>query len=193
MFVVAFVLSLLLGIAVSPAAAQEAPANPATPVQKPINLHTMLQTTGGVFIKDFYELGRVNGLGRVAIEALTLVVAGQETERARGLQIEVVDAEKADLSRFGLLDLEEAEKLGQALEYMSQTARKWKAGGRPDRSEAEFATAGGFRVGFYQRRRDQGAYISAGEPAVARAFFQIEDLERIRAMVLRGLSLLNSK
>lgn len=153
----------------------------------------LLAKTGEILIKEFYELGRVSGVGRVTMEAVVLTPPAEETARLRGMRIEVNTEGRGDRADMSFLDFEEVEMLAKVLEYMTQLALKWRSVDKQEYSEVEFATTGGMRIGFYQRRRDQGAFVSSGDQLAARAFIDIEDLEKIRTAVLRGLSLLNSK
>ena len=188
------------------AAAQEKPAPAPATEQKPaLTLQAVLDSTGDVLIKDYFELGRVSGVGRVNLQAIVVTIPNptetgfapptglDASARVRGFRIEVTDGENNERSAMAVLDQGDVERLAKALEYIEQVARTWKSVDKQEHSEVEFATAAGLRVGFYQRRRDQGAVIAAGPSPQVRAFIDMDELARIRTFVLRGLSLLNSR
>ena len=186
---------VLAGAMTLPAGAQETvttETKPAKPAPT-LTLDELVDETGEIVIKDYYELGRVNGIGRVTVQALVAFRAVDETQRARGMQFEITDGAKNDLIGFSIVDQQEIEYLSKVLEYLVQLSLKWKNTERPEYSEVQFTTKRGMKVGFYQRRRDQGAFVSAGDPGAARAFVETEELEKLRTLVLRGLSLLNAK
>jgi hypothetical protein len=180
----------------TPARAQETPPEPppaAAAPTAPADLRELLAIPGLVLIRDFYDLGRVNGLGRVNLQAILISEAGVEGERARGMQFEVVDAVKDDLAQRSLLDMQELERLAQGMDAMRALAQKWKGTDKREYSEVEFSSKDGLKIGFYQRGRDQGGFVSAGRDTPARAFLEMNELEKLRTLVLRGMSLLNSK
>jgi hypothetical protein len=156
-------------------------------------LSELLATPGLVLIRDFYDLGRVNGMGRVNLQAIVVNEVGREGERGRGMRFEIVDAEKADLSQWSTLDLTELDALAAGLDAMRQLSQKWRGVDKREYSEVEFSSKDGLRIGFYQRGREQGGFVAAGTSTTARAFLDMGELEKLRTMILRGMSLLNSK
>lgn len=185
---------ILIAAATLGSAEAQVPRTETTPAKAAptLKLDDLVDATGEIVIKDYYDLGRVNGIGRVAVQALIAFRATDETQRARGMQFEITDGAKGDVIGFSVIDQAEIDYFAKVLEYLVQLSRKW-TNERPEYTEVEFTTKRGMKVGFYQRRRDQGAFFAAGGTSPARAFVETEELEKLRTMILRGLSLLNAK
>jgi hypothetical protein len=175
--------------------AQQVPVTPSgTPESKPqTKLEAFQASKGTLIVKDFYELGKVAGIGTISIDGVVMTQPGQESNRMRGLRIEVEERGRLERSNISLLDMDEIESLSKALSYMSDLAAKWKGMEKQEYSEVQFATKGDFKIGFYQRKREQGAFVSSGSVGRAQAFIDVQDFAKIKALVDQSLSLLSSK
>jgi hypothetical protein len=165
----------------------QAPARPEKPQTK---LESFLANRGTLLVKDFYELGRVGGM---SLDAVVLTEPGQEERRVRGVRIEVTEYGRVERSSTSFLDLEEIEDLSKALSYMSELATKWAAVEKQEYTEVQFATKGDFRIGFFQRKRDQRAFASSGSIGMVSTFVGVSDLAKAKDLVDKAAALLKTK
>jgi hypothetical protein len=186
---------VLIAVAGLNAFAQQPSGVPPVSEPKPqTKLEAFLSSKGTLVVKDFYELGKVGGLGSsMSMDAVVLTQPGQEDQKIRGLRVEVSESGRLERSNTSFLDMDEIESLSKALSYMTGLSEKWKPIEKQEYSEVQFATKGDFRIGFYQRKKNQGAFVSSGTVGVARAFIDVQDFAKIKGFVDQGLSLLQSK
>ena len=158
-------------------------------------LEAFLAKKGKILIKDFYSLGGVTSHQESGVDITALVIyePGQESQKIRGLKIEVKETTEIERSETVFLDLEEIESLSKGIDYMINLLAKWKDETK-EYTEVAFSTKGGFNIGFYQTGNTQGAFASIGEigPIVCK-FSSVEDLNKIKTMADKGLQLLNQK
>jgi len=168
--------------------------------EKLTKLEAFLAKKGILVIKEFYDLGEVSGEygSKVRVDAIIVYEPGKETQRIKGLRIEVFDGERSQAS---FLDIDEAESLSKALQYMIDLAKRWKKASRKY-TEVIFSTKGGFKIGFYQSGNYQTSFVSSGYVAEISCFFKewanamdnpIVKLEFIKDMVDGGLKRLSEK
>ena len=158
-------------------------------------LEAFLAKKGKLIVKDSYRLGEVTGRygSKIEFSALVIYEPGQESQRIRGLKIEVTEGGKYERSNISFLDLEEIESLSKALEYMSSLSVKWKDIEK-DYTEVVFSTKDDFDIGFYQSGIKQGVFSSSGYIGKATCFFSsMQDLSSIKTIADEGLKLLNKK
>jgi len=183
----------LVGEAVSFAQQTEAVGQPSE-AKPQTKLEAFLSSKGTLVVKEFYELGKVGGLGSgLSIDAVVVTQPGQDDQRIRGLRIEVSEAGRLERSNTSFLDMEEIDSLSKALAYMADLAAKWKPVEKQEYTEVQFATKGEFRIGFYQRKKNQGGFVSSGAVGPVRASIDVQDLGKVKALVDQGLSVLQSK
>ncbi len=158
-------------------------------------LEAFLAKKGKLLIKDFYELGGVAGRygAKIKLDAVVLYEPGQESQRIRGIRVEVNGGGKYERSDTSFLDLEEIKSLSKAIEYMLNLSKKWKGTNR-EYTEVVFSTKGDFKIGFYQRGTETGAFSSSGYVGQVTCFFTSpRDLISVKDIVDRGLKLLSEK
>lgn len=90
-------------------------------------LEAFLAKKGKLIIKEFYELGRVDGRygSKIEFTALVIYEPGQENMRFRRLKIQVTEGGRYEKEDTSFLDLEEIESLSKALDYMVDLSGKW--------------------------------------------------------------------
>ena len=170
------------------------PAQAAAGEQRPqTQLESFLSSKGTLLVKDFYELGKVGGIGSMSVDAVVITQPGQTDRKIRGLRIEVAESGRLERSDTSFLDMDEIDSLSKALAYMSDLALKWKGTEKQEYTEVQFATKGDFAIGFYQRKKDQGGFVSSGRIGAARAFINVADFPKIKALVDQSLAVLQNK
>jgi len=158
-------------------------------------LEAFLGKKGELIVKDFYKLGEVAGRYGSKIEFSVLVIyePGKESQRIRGLKIEVSEGGRYERSNTSFLDLEEIESLSKALEYMGELSARWKDI-KKEYTEVVFSTKDDFKIGFYQTGNELTAFSSSGYIVKASCFFSsLQDLNSVKTIVDKGLRLLSEK
>ena len=177
-----------------PASAQDGAPSPANATALPATkVGAFLTAHGGLLVKDFYEVGGVSGDGRVEVHAVVFTQPGDAPSQVRGLRVEVTSSEKPARVESRYLDVDELEALSRGLGYMGDLAAKWKSVERQEYSEVDFSTRDHFRVGFYQRRKSQGAFIASGPSPAAQAFLEAKHLADLKLLVDEGIRMLKGK
>lgn len=151
-------------------------------------LEAFLKKKGLLIVKDLYKLGSVGG---VTINALVAYQPGQESQRLRGITIEVSEylGERRWRSNTSFLDFEETQGLSKAIDYMIDLSEKWKDIDK-EHTEVIFFTKGDFQIGFYQEGTKQKVLASSGYIAQT---LSIKHLTSIKAFVDNGAELLKGK
>lgn len=150
---------------------------------------------GKLIIKEFYDLGEVAGRygSKIELKALVTYEPGAETQKVKGLKIEVTEGGKYEKSKASFLDLEEVESLSKAIGYMANLSSKWEDISKKY-TEIIFSTRGAFKIGFYQKGSKQVAFSSAGYIGEARCFFvSMNDLSSVKRLADKGIEILRGK
>jgi len=158
-------------------------------------LEAFLAKEGRLIVKDFYALGLIVGSynSKIGFSALVIYEPGFETQRIRGLKVEITQGGKYERSDTSFLDLEEIESLSKSIEYMIDLSTKWKTITK-EYTEVVFSTKGYFRIGFYQNGNDQTAFSSSGYVGKLTCYFaSAQELQEVKMIVDKGLKLLNEK
>ncbi len=155
-------------------------------------LGSLLTKKGVLLVKEFVELGKIHGRfgSSMEFDAVTIYEPGDERKKRKGMKVEVKGGGKYERSSYSLLDLEELESLSKAVAYMDKLHKQWK-GNTGNYKEVIFVTKGGFKVGFYQKDFDFGAFAESGRISKATCFLQeINELDSIKRMADKALSIL---
>ncbi|RCK72655.1 MAG: hypothetical protein IGBAC_0466 [Ignavibacteriae bacterium] len=153
-----------------------------------------LAKKGKVVVKDFYRLGTVKGNFGSSMEFSALVIyePGRESERLRGLKVEINGGGRYERNNSSFLDFDEVESYSKAVSYLTQTASSWKAGSK-EYTEVIFSTKDDFSFGFYQKGTEQTCFSESGYVGKATCFFDVDDLKAIQQIVDKAKSLLTQK
>jgi hypothetical protein len=178
-----------------PVAAQAQPSEDARPKEPSTKLESFLAQKGTLIVKDFYPLGEVNGRynAKMKFDALVIYQPGQETQRLRGLRVEVTESGSYDRSHTSFLDIDEIESLSKAMAYMLDLIEKWKEVSKPY-TEVIFATKGDFEAGFYQEGTKPSAFSSSGYVGKTSCYLNsAQGLSSIKAIADSAMSVLSGK
>ncbi|HXG06030.1 MAG TPA: hypothetical protein VNI77_01730 [Nitrososphaera sp.] len=164
------------------------PKEPAT------KIGAFLAKKGKVVVKDFYRLGTVKGKYGSSIEFSGLVIyePGRESERVRGLKVEVNGGGRSERSNSSFLDFDEVESFSQAVTYLVKTTSSWKTATR-EYTEVIFSTKDDFSFGFYQKGAEQTCFSQSGYVGKVSCFFDTDDFSTIQQIVDKAKSLLAQK
>ena len=158
-------------------------------------LEEFLAKKGKLIVKEFYDLGEVTGRygSKIELKALVIYEPGDNSQRVRGLKIEITEGGRYEKSNTAFLDLEEVESLSKAIGYMTNLSSKWK-GINKKYTEIIFSTKGDFQIGFYQKGTKQAAFSSAGYIGKTRCFFaSMNDLNSVKVHADKGIEILIGK
>lgn len=153
-------------------------------------LERFFSKKGHLYVKEFYDAGRVSGQygTNISVKALVVYDPGKEAEKIRGLKIEVYEGGRLEKSNSSFLDIDEVGSLSNALEYMINLIDKFKATNR-EYTEVIFSTKGEFKVGFYQKGSSFTAFASSGYIREATSFLPVESLSELKAVIDKGFSM----
>lgn len=163
---------------------------PSEKTEPATKLERFFSKKGHLYVKEFYDAGRVSGQYGTNISVKSLVVydPGKETEKIRGLKIEVYEGGRLEKSNSSFLDIDEVESLSKALEYMINLVDKFKTSNR-EYTEVIFSTKGEFKVGFYQKGSSFSAFASSGYIREATSFLPVESLTELKGVIDKGFSM----
>lgn len=196
-------LSLWIGY---PAIAQDKGSAVPPPSTK---LESFLAKRGLIFIRDIFSAGKVERKktdtigGRdfttteywVYIAALAVYEPGHENSKIKGLQCSVVDFRgRGSSSNVSFLDLDEAESLSVALQYLIDLAAKWK-GQDVGEKEVFFVTKDDFKIGFSQEKSGEPRFfVSSGRiGATSLALSSVDELSQLKKLVDSGVDWLKKQ
>lgn len=153
-------------------------------------LEAFLGKRGLVFVKDFYDVGRVKcEYGDVDMKGLVIYEPGS-SQKIKGLKVEVTQSGRSNSS---FIDMDELQSLSDAISYVSDLSRKWAGQTHEPYTEIMYVSKGEFDLGFFQKGTKATAYVSSGTIGSATAFLQTEQLEAMKGVVNKAVVLLNSK
>lgn len=183
---------------------------PKTPITK---LEAFLGRKGTLFIEDGYAAGTIKGpagdFSGLSITAISIYLPGAENAKTKGLRCSVFRAQSrgASQDRACYLDMEEAESLSKALDYLIQLSAKWKDAKLDKGTQrwATFLTKDYLSVQLTQASAEDMAAISTTRPAlwpivgigaiskVSIGFDSLDALTQIKATVDKALAWLKAQ
>ena len=163
------------------------------PKEPPTKLEAFLAKKGKLIVKDEYNVGTLKKLGTVEFSAIVLYEPGMESQRIKGMFIEIKESGRVERKRTSFLDLEEIESMSKAIIYMADLAEKWKGQTREAYTDVTFSAKGDFKIGFYHAGAKRSIFMYAGYALQTSAFMGVEDFPEIKAILDKGLSLLKQK
>lgn len=187
--------TILCTLLLFPAFALAQAGKAATAKEPATKLEEFLAKKGKLIVKEFYDLGEVTGRygSKIELKALVIYEPGQDSQKVRGLKIQVTEGGRYEKSNTSFLDLEEVESLSKAIGYMANLSSKWK-GISKKYTEIIFSTRGDFQIGFYQKGSKQAAFSSAGYIGKAGCFFaSMNDLNSVKLLTDKGIEILKGK
>jgi len=174
-----FVSVFLICTSIILAQVEQKPKEPST------KLESVLITRGSLLIKEFISLG---DLGNASFDTVIIRDANNSSIRTAGIKAEVTDLSRSIRdSNTSFLDQDEIESLVNSISFMVELANKWKAENKRY-TEVVFSTKGEFSAGFYQDGNKQTAFISCGSIGKTTKFLKVEDLNKVKSMLERGLT-----
>jgi hypothetical protein len=206
---------LLLGAFAPCAIAQnDTPSVPST------KLETFLSKKGLLLIRDFYVPGRIVRYGEgkadsikvfanydemyavtsfhyntyAEVTAVTAYEPGKETAKTKGLNIDVVEVARNGNDSTSTLDLEEAESLSSALDYLVKLSDKWK-GQDVGSKEAYFVTKDDLKIAIDQEgTKPPKFFLISGRIGSARmTLLNAENLTGLKTLVDQGVEWLKKQ
>ncbi len=157
-------------------------------------LEAFIAKKGKLIIKDSYEIAQISGMygASIKLSAMLLYEPAQESQKLKGLRIEINEAGRIQRANVSFLDFDEGESLLKAVNYMIDLSTKWKDIDK-EYTEVTFSTRGDFYMGFYQKGKGQTVYSSSGYINKAQCFMALEDLTSMKESIEKGLALLKEK
>jgi hypothetical protein len=174
---------------------QPPPVTTVAPLPPPAtHLEDLLTRPDALVTRDLYRVTDQLAVNfGLVIDAVIATEVVPTSSRLQGLRVEVSASGSSDRTRTSYVDLGELAALSQAVGQMMTVASQWT--GREDsRSmEAQFATVGGFVIGFHQDTRNQQGFVAAGPVDPARHTCNVQDFAIIKTAIDDAIALLRNK
>ena len=174
---------------------QPPPVTTVTPLPPPAtHLEELLTRPGALVTRDLYRVTDQLAVNfGLVIDAVVATEIVPTAGRLQGLRVEVSVPGPPDRTRTSYVDLGELAGLSQAVGQMMTVASQWTGREDSHSMEAQFATVGGFVIGFHQDNRNQQAFVAAGPVDPARRMCNVQDFAIIKTAVDDAIALLKNK
>jgi hypothetical protein len=174
---------------------QPPPVTTVAPVPPPATrLEDLLTRPGALVTRDLYRVSDQLAVNfGLVIDAVIATEVVPTAGRLQGLRVEVSVSGPPDRTRTSYVDLSELAGLSQAIGQMMTVASLWTGREDSHSMEAQFATVGGFVVGFHQDVRSQQAFVAAGPVDPARRTCNVQDFAIIKTAIDDAIALLKNK
>jgi hypothetical protein len=145
--------------------------------------------SGAVIIKGYSEIGSVAGMGQVSVDAKEFTNAS--TRRSEyGITIEVKESGRLQREDTSFIDYEEIESLLAGIDYVKDIKRDIT---RLRGFEAVYRTKGDFSITVFSSSSGKiEAAVSSGRIGRATAFFSLEKLDSLRALIVEAKNALDN-
>lgn len=158
------------------------------------HLEDLLTRPGALVTRDLYRVTDQLPVNfGLVIDAVVATEIVPTASRLQGLRVEVSVPGPPDRTRTSYVDLGELAGLSQAVGQMMTVASQWTGREDSHSMEAQFATVGGFVIGFHQDNRNQQAFVAAGPVDPARRACNVQDFAIIKTAVDDAIALLKNK
>jgi hypothetical protein len=150
--------------------------------REPLNtrLGAFLAARGPLVVKDSYPLGSIRGL---SLEALVLLDPGDESEKVKGLRVEITEQGRVSRTRSSYADVDELEGLLRVVDDIDCLVNEWRVRSPESHNAVTFATRGNFRLGCYQKGGDRRIFASTGVIGKADILGDPEELPKLRELL----------
>jgi hypothetical protein len=174
---------------------QPPPVTTVTPLPPPAtHLEELLTRPGALVTRDLYRVTDQLAVNfGLVIDAVIATEVLPTSGRLQGLRVEVSAQGPPDRTRTSYVDLGELAGLSQGVTQMMTVASQWTGREDAHSMEAQFATAGGFVIGFHQDTRNQQGFVAAGPVDPARRTCNVQDFAIIKAAIDDAIALLRGK
>lgn len=155
-------------------------------------LEAFMAKAGSLVIKGYTELGSIRTKsGVTTVVVVELRDARSPELRAFGLQISVTPSGMFSSSTSSSVDYDEIDSLVEGIDYLKSLDREHAT--KLQQFEAQYTTKGKLGFGVHENeKRERNAAISSGLLATSAQLLSIEDLSKLRGLVIDGKVLLDS-
>lgn len=177
---------LIMSVIAASVSAQESSiaASESSKTAPSTKLEAFSARTGIVIIKAYSNLGTVNGLGRVSIDAREFRDAANPKQAQYGLAFEVKESGRLERENSSFVDEDEIDTMIRGLEYISKIDKGVTTLGN---FEAQFRTKGDLAMIVYSGRGGEiSLAVSSGRVGRTTAFLKLGDAEQIKQLLING-------
>jgi hypothetical protein len=174
---------------------QPPPVTTVTPLPPPAtHLEDLLTRPSALVTRDLYRVTDQLAFNfGLIIDAVIATELMPTASHLQGLRVEVSVPGPPDRTRTSYIDVGELAGLSQAVGQMMTVASQWTGREDSHSMEAQFATVGGFVIGFHQDIRNQQGFVAAGPVDPARRACNVQDFVIIKTAVDDAIALLKNK
>ena len=151
-------------------------------------LESFQRQTGAVVIKGYSEIGTVNGMGTVSVDAMEFTDA-TTGKRQMGIVIDVKESGKFENSDRSFIDYDEIDPLLNGIDYISKIKSDTT---RLSNFEAIYKTKGNFNVVTFSSSGKIDAAVKSGYIRPATAYLSLQQLINLRELVQKAKQKLDS-
>lgn len=140
--------------------------------------------TGVAMLREYVEVGKLRQMGTVEVNARIFRNMAKPGDDLTGISIEVTEAGRLERSTTAYIDKEEIDALLQGIDYVGREVTLSEGMAH---FESEYRTNGDLRITVFndaQNRRQVA--IAAGRITPTRAYLNIEQLQELRALIVRA-------
>lgn len=168
---------------------------PATVVEK------FFSKKGHMIIKNFYDAGTIGSQysSKIDIKAIVVSEPGNESDKIRGLRIEVTEGGRIEKRHASFLDIEEVDSLLKALDFMISKIEDYsKNADYTDYREVVFRSKDNFVIGFYQKgstvyKPEIKTWAESGIISKSTSFMSKDGFIELKKIVQNGLDLAKTR
>ena len=182
-----FIITLIL-FATTAIAAQAPPEVQPPPTTK---LESFSARTGIVLIRGFSEIGTVNGMGKVSVDAREFRDASNPKNQEMGITIEVKESGRLERESRSFIDYDEIDSLVKGVEYISKIDKTVTT---MNNFEATYKTKGDFSITTFSNSRtgEVSAAVSSGRIGKTSAYLSLGDLGKLKLLIIEAKQNLDS-
>lgn len=158
------------------------------------NVRQFLAQRGAIVIKETKNTGRLQGLYNDSLVISTMVIAlvkGEIKNMSYGVKLERADQDD-DIRSSVFLDYDELDELIAGFDFIRTTANDLKLH-RRDYTEVTYSTKDNAQFGFFQDIQQQQQAFIVLEPHGEMVFTTVDNLKKIKELLLNSKSHLESR
>lgn len=166
-------------LSASLAVAQDVPEVQKSPSTK---IEAFSARTGIVLIRGYSEMGAINGMGKVSVDAREFRDASNPKNQELGITIEVKETGRLERENRSFIDYDEISSLVKGIEYIGKIDKNVTA---MNSFEAMYKTKGDFSITTFSNSSGEvSAAISSGRIGKTTAYLSLDELNKLKDLIV---------
>ena len=176
-----FVSFAVLLISAVSEAQQRVPQVPQKSEETQTKVEVFQTKTGAVLIKNYSEIGSINGLGGTLTVTSYEFIDAQTGRKEYGLGIEAKESGRLEREARSYVDYDEINSLLAGIDYIARVDGNQS---KLKNFEAHYKTKGDLDVTVFSGRARIEAAVSVGRFSAVSVFLQLDNLQKFRQLVI---------